>query len=116
MAKDFLIRGAVVEVDLTDQGPAADWRFGIDRGGATLLSAVEPESATANEITHSFSIPAGAGTTAWFERVLPSGAVIGSRTVSAPFAVVDDGPPPPVTRTYRVSGVITVEPIPTATS
>ena len=110
MAKDYRIRGAVVEMALTDQGPAADWRFGIDRGGATLLNAVEVETAAA-EVSHVFTIPAGTGTTAWFERMLPTGAVIGSRTVSPPFDVVDEGPPPPQTRTYRVSGTITVEPV-----
>ena len=37
MAKDFIIRGAVVEMDLTDQGVAGDWRFGIDREQKSLL-------------------------------------------------------------------------------
>lgn len=112
MAVDYRISGTPVAMTFPDQGSQGLWRFGIDRGGVNLLVATEPDLA-GSDPTHVFTIPAGTGTTAWYEALLATGAVIGSRTVSQPFDVVDVVPPPPQPRTYRVSGTITVTPVAT---
>jgi len=107
MPRTFRVKGTPASMDLPDQGPAADWRFGLDLGGVNQTTAIEPEQGGA-EVSHIFTAVPGQGYTAWYEHLLASGAVIGSRTTSEPFDVADAVPP---TQQYRISGVVSLEPV-----
>lgn len=106
MPRTFRVTGTPVGLELPDQGPAADWRLGLDRAGATVEQVTEPE--TTGLVSHVFTALPGQGYTAWYERLLATGAVIGSRTTSEAFDVVD---PIPTTQMYRISGVVSLEPV-----
>lgn len=106
MPRTFRVTGTPVRMELPDQGPAGDWRFGLDRAGATVEQVMEPE--TGGVVSHVFTTVPGQGYTAWYERLLATGLVIGSRTTSVPFDVAD---PTPTTQLYRISGVVTLEPV-----
>jgi len=114
MPRTFRVTGTPATLKLPVQGPAADWRFGLDLAGLTVEQAIEPyqgpepEEGPALDVSHVFTTVPGQGYTAWYERLLPSGAVIGSRTTSEPFDVADAVPP---TQLYRISGVVTLEPV-----
>jgi len=107
MPRTFRVTGTPASMDLPDQGPAANWRFGLDLAGVPVETATEPEQGGAT-VSHVFTTVPGQGYTAWYERLLTSGAVIGSRTTSALFDVAD---PTPATQLYRISGVVTLEPV-----
>ena len=107
LPRTFRVKGTPASLDLPDQGPAADWRFGLDLAGVSIETAIEPEQGGA-EVSHVFTAVPGTGYTAWYERLLASGGVIGSRTTSAPFDVAD---PTPATQLYRISGIVTLDPV-----